>query len=82
MPAIAAASLTQSTGGYFQSIFSTTAVPDRLREIADEIVIDHQRMNSWYQVDFVGGGAGPGRLTIGLSRPNVRVDVSSSRPRP
>src|SRR5262249_55624725 len=81
LPALIASSLTQSTGGYFQSIYTTTAVPDRLREIADEIVIDHQRMNSWYQVDFRTDTAGQGRLIVGLRRPNIRLDVSSTRPR-
>ena len=80
-PTVLAGTLTQNTGGVLDIVYSASALAGRLRAIVDEIVIAHQKMNSWYQVNYASETPVGGRISVGLTRLGVKLDVSRDRPR-
>lgn len=80
LPTLVANSLAQSTNGYFEAIYAASALPDKLKAVADQIVIDHQMMDAWYQVDYTSDLPSAVTINVSITRPGVKFDVSQERP--
>lgn len=73
--------LVDNTGGLRTTIITDTSLPDRLRDIADRLADDHQRMMNRYEVAFAGD---PKVLEpvikVAVSRDDVQLQMSVRRP--
>jgi hypothetical protein len=72
-------SLTQSTGGHYEAIGTTSSLPDRLKALASLIAEAHRQTSTQYQIEFLSDAKTPQAIEIGVARPGVKVEVS---PRP
>jgi len=75
------ANLVDNTGGLRTTIITDTSLPDRLREIANRVADDHQRMMNRYEVAYAGD---PKVLEpvikVLVSRDGVQLQMSVRRP--
>lgn len=75
------ANLVDNTGGIRTTIITDTSLPERLREIANRLADDHQRMMSRYEVAYAGD---PRVLEpvirVAVTRDDVQVAMSVRRP--
>jgi hypothetical protein len=73
--------LVDNTGGMRTTIITDTSLPDRLREIANRLADDHQRMMNRYEVAYTGD---PKVLEpvikVTVSRDDVQLQMSVRRP--
>ena len=75
------ANLVDNTGGVRHTIVTEHSLPARLREIADRLADDHQRMMTRYEVTFAGDAkAIEPVVNITVSRDDVRLQMSTRRP--
>ena len=52
MPDAVAANLTQNTAGRYDVMNTSNALPDKMKALAQQLALDHQRMTAWYRVEF------------------------------
>jgi len=75
------ANLVDNTGGLRTTIITDTSLPDRLREIANRLADDHQRMMNRYEVAYAGD---PKVLEpvikVLVNRDGVQLQMSVRRP--
>ncbi len=74
--------LVDNTGGMRTTIITDTSLPDRLREIANRLADDHQRMMNRYEVAYAGDPKvlePVVKVTIG-GRDDVQLQMSVRRP--
>jgi hypothetical protein len=75
------ANLVDNMGGLRTTIITDTSLPDRLREIANRLADDHQRMMNRYEVAYAGD---PQVLEpvikVTVSRDDVQLQMSVRRP--
>jgi hypothetical protein len=75
------ANLVDNTGGLRTTIITDTSLPERLREIADRLADDHQRMMHRYEVAYAGD---PKVLEpvvkVSIARDDVQLQMSVRRP--
>jgi hypothetical protein len=75
------ANLVDNVGGIRHTIVTDHSLPARLREIADRLADDHQRMMTRYEVTFSGDArAIEPVVNITVSRDDVRLQMSVRRP--
>ena len=75
------ANLVDNTGGVRHTIVTDHSLPERLREIADRLADDHQRMMTRYEVTFSGDAkAIEPVVNITVSRDDVQLQMSVRRP--
>ena len=67
-------SLTQTTGGHFDSIATNSGIPDKLRAIAGRIAAAQRQMNAEYELEFVSGTKASADIEVGATRPDLRVE--------
>lgn len=76
-----AQNLTQNTGGMYLPIAVDSALPDKLKSIAQRVVDDHQQMEERYEVEFSGDRAlQRAEISVGVTRDGVTVQMSPRRP--
>ena len=72
--------LTEATGGHLDILTgSASALPDRLKSLGARLADVHRRMSTEYEIDFVSEATTPQPLQITVSRPNIKIEFSSSR---
>jgi hypothetical protein len=76
-----AQNLIQNTVGMYQAIIVDTALPERMKFVAERIAMDYDKMTNWYELEFTGDA----KLTtptvnVNVSRDGVRVEMSPRRP--
>jgi hypothetical protein len=76
-----AQNLVQNTVGMYQSIILDSALPERLKFVAERIAMDYDKMTNWYELEFTGDAklATP-TVNVGVARDGVRVEMSPRRP--
>jgi von Willebrand factor type A domain len=79
MPDFIATTLTQNTGGRYDTMNTTNALPDKLKTLAQQLALDHQRMTAWYRIDFETDAAEFKPIDVGVARSGVRLEVSDRR---
>jgi hypothetical protein len=77
-----ARNLTGNLGGIFEQVAITNSLSDYLRRIAGRLAIDHQAMATRYEVEYSSSAKGPQvpAVEVSVSRPSVRLQLSSRRP--
>src|SRR2546429_389716 len=51
-PDVIATTLTRNTGGRYDMMNTTNALPDKMKALAERLALDHRRMTAWYRIDF------------------------------
>jgi hypothetical protein len=73
--------LVDNVGGFRQSLNTEPSLPDRLREIAERIDIDHRIMMNRYEIAYAGNPMLTGPVVnVEVSRNDVRLQMSARRP--
>ena len=76
-----ASNLVQNTNGLYFPIVTESALPDKLKTIAERLVEDHRRMADRYEVEFTGNAQWPRAVVnIESTRRNVQLEMSPRRP--
>jgi hypothetical protein len=75
------ANLVDNVGGIRHTIVTDHSLPVRLREIADRLADDHQRMMTRYEVSFTGDAkAVQPVVNVSVNRDDVKIRMSVRRP--
>src|SRR5687767_4687158 len=73
--------LVDNVGGFRQTLVADNSLPERLREIAERLDIDHRVMMNRYEIAFAGDPAIVEPVVqVSVSRDDVRLQMSTRRP--
>jgi hypothetical protein len=79
MPDVVATNLTQNTGGRYDMMNTTNALPDKMKALAQQLALDHRNMSASYRVDFQTDATEFRPVDIGVARSGVRLEISDRR---
>jgi hypothetical protein len=79
MPEVVAENLTQNTGGRYDVMNTTTALPDKMKALGEKLALDHRNMRNWYAVDIQTDGADSAAIDVAVARDGVRLQISNTR---
>lgn len=79
VPDVVMQNLTQNTGGHYDMMNTTNALPEKMKALADKLTVDQQRMSAWYRVDFQSDSADFRPVDVGVARSGVRLEISDRR---
>ncbi len=80
LPEVIAMNASTNTGGHYDSILVSNALPDKLKTLATQMNVDFEKMRTRYQVDFETETAGPlSNVEAGVNREGVKMQVSYQR---
>jgi hypothetical protein len=79
MPEIVAENLTQNTGGRYDVMNTTTALPEKMKVLGEKLALDHRDMSMWYEVDIQTDANEITPVDVAVQREGVRLQVSNSR---
>lgn len=73
--------LVDNVGGFRQTLITDNSLPERLRDIAERLDIDHRLMMNRYEIAYAGDPkiAAP-IVNVSVSRDDVRLQMSPRRP--
>lgn len=75
------ANLVDNMGGFRQTLNTDNSLPERLREIAERLDIDHRVMMNRYEIAYAGDPAiAEPVVNVSVSRDDVRLQMSPRRP--
>jgi hypothetical protein len=79
MPEIVAENLTQNTGGRYDVMNTTTALPEKMKALGEKLALDHRNMSAWYEVDVQTDQTEIKPVEVAVKREGVRLQISNSR---
>ena len=79
MPEAVANNLTRNTGGRYDAMNTTNALPDKMKALAEQLALDHRKMEAWYQLDFQTDATELKPIDVGVARSGVRLEISDRR---
>ena len=79
MPEIIAENVTNNSGGRYDVMNTTTALPDKMKALGEKLALDHRKMSNWYQVDIQTDGTDTAAVDVGVARDGVRLQISNTR---
>jgi hypothetical protein len=79
MPEIVAENLSQNTGGRYDVMNTTTALPDKMKALGEQLALDHRNMSMWYEVDIQTDATEFKPVDVAVLREGVRLQISNSR---
>ncbi len=79
MPDIVVENLTKNTGGRYDVMNTTTALPDKMKALGEQLALDHRNMSMWYEVDIQTDATEITPVNVGVQREGVRLQISNSR---
>ena len=79
MPDVVAENLTQNTGGRYDVMNTTTALPDKMKALGERLALDHRNMSAWYELDFQTDATEFAPVNVGVQREGVRLQISNGR---
>lgn len=79
MPEVVANNLTRNTGGRYDAMNTTNALPDKMKALAGQLALDHRKMEAWYQLDFQTDSTELKPIDVGVARSGVRLEISDRR---
>jgi len=79
MPDAVAANLTQNTAGRYDVMNTSNALRDKMKALAQQLALDHQRMTAWYRVEFESDSTAFRPVDVGVARSGVRLEISDRR---
>ena len=78
MPEVVAENLTQNSGGRYDVMNTTTALPEKMKALGEQLALDHRNMSNWYMVDIQTDSDGAA-VDVGVAREGVRLQISNGR---
>ena len=73
--------LVDNTGGLRQTMNTANSLPERLKDIAERLDIDHRIMMNRYEVTYAGDPKiAEGMVNVTVSRDDLRLQMSTRRP--
>ena len=79
MPEIVAENLAQNTGGRYDVMNTTTALPEKMKALGEKLALDHRNMSAWYEVDIQTDATEFRPIDVGVQREGVRLQISDRR---
>ena len=79
MPEIVAENLTKNSGGRYDVMNTTTALPEKMKALGEQLALDHRNMSAWYEVDIQTDAAEIKPVEVVVQREGVRLQISNSR---
>jgi hypothetical protein len=79
MPEIVAENLTKNTGGRYDVMNTTTALPEKMKTLGEQLALDHRAMSAWYEVDIQTDATEIKPVEVAVPRDGVRLQISNSR---
>ena len=71
----------QNMGGMYLSLIVESGLPARLTGIAERLISDHQKMSTWYELQFTGDGQlQQPTVQVSVRREGLRARLSTRRP--
>src|SRR3954449_10142198 len=80
MPEVVAENLTQNTGGRFDVMNTTTALPEKMKALGESLALDHRKMSAWYEVDIQTDATELKPVEVAVQREGVRLQIANGRP--
>jgi hypothetical protein len=79
MPDVVASNLAQNTGGRYDMMNTTNALPEKMKVLAEQLALDHRKMTAWYELDFQTDATEFKPIDVGVARSGVRLEISDRR---
>jgi hypothetical protein len=79
VPEVVANNLTRNTGGRYDAMNTTNALPDKMKALGEQLALDHRKMEAWYELDFQSDSTDFKPIDVGVARPGVRLEISDRR---
>ena len=79
MPEIVAENLTTNSGGRYDVMNTTTALPEKMKALGEQLALDHRNLSSWYEVDIPTEATDSPAIDVAVNRDGVRLQLSSTR---
>lgn len=79
MPEIVAENLTHNTGGLYDVMNTTTALPEKMKALADKLTLDRHNLISWYEVDIQSDAPDTAPVAVAVNREGVTLRLSATR---
>jgi len=78
----AALNVTKYTGGHYEALAAPSALPERLKKLAAQIIAQQQRVRTQYEVDFISQSTDPqARIGVYVARTEVAgIALTIGRP--
>jgi hypothetical protein len=78
-PEIVAENLTHNSGGRYDVMNTTTALPEKMKALGEQLALDHRNLASWYEVDIQTDGNDTASVEMAVNREGIKLQMSSSR---
>src|SRR3954470_11285862 len=75
MPEIVAENITNNSGGRYDVMNTTTALPEKMKALGEQLAKDHLKMANWYEVEIQTDGADTAAVDVGVTREGVRLQI-------
>ena len=79
MPEVVAQNLTRNTGGRYDVMNTTTALPEKMKALGETLALNHRNMTNWYAVDIQTDGTDSAPIDVAVPREGVRLQISNTR---
>jgi hypothetical protein len=79
MPEIVAENLAQNTGGRYEVMNTTTALPEKMKALGEQLALDHRNMSMWYEVDIQTDATEFKPVDVAVLREGIRLQIANSR---
>ena len=79
MPEIVVENLTQNSGGHYDVMNTTTALPQKMKALGEQLALDHRNMSAWYEVDIQTELTEFRPIIVAVARDGVRLQISDRR---
>jgi hypothetical protein len=79
MPEIVVENLTQNSGGHYDVMNTTTALPEKMKALGEQLALDHRNMSAWYEVDIQTELTEFRPIAVAVDREGVRLQISDRR---
>jgi hypothetical protein len=78
MPEIVSENLVRNSGGRYDVMNTTTALPEKMKALGEKLALDHRNMSNWYEVD-IQTDSDVAAVDVGVAREGVRLQISNAR---
>lgn len=79
MPEIVAENLAENTGGNYDVMNTTTALPDKMRALGETLARSHRNMSGWYAIDIHTDATELKPIDVGVAREGALLRISDRR---
>ena len=79
MPEVVAENLTHNTGGRYDVMNTTNALPEKMKALGEQLALDHRNMSMWYEVDIQTDATEITPVEVAVQREGVRLQIANGR---